>query len=169
MDVADILGDKIGAFTTTSTLRFAPEAPGGAEITLPPVKFGGNLTFLGYEADTNTDSRPGDVITSIGYWRVDGLPPPDTRLFTHISSDPATVTAQSDIISVLVSHLHPRDIFIQITFVELPTSTPTDNYEVSIGAYQASDDMRLPVLDNEQPRGTRLFLANNGFTVLQSE
>ena len=169
MNVADSLADKIGAFTTTSPLRFAPEAPGGPEIILPPVAFGGNLTFLGYEEDTSVDYEPGDVLTSIGYWRVDGVPPPDIRLFTHIASDPATVTAQSDIISVLVSHLHPRDIFIQITFVELPASTPADDYTVSIGAYQVSDDMRLPVLDGDRERGNRLFLTDNGFTILPSE
>ena len=169
MDVADALADKIGAFTTTAPLRLAPEAPGGAEIVLPPVSFGGNLTFLGYEAESASNYQSGDVLTSIGYWRVDGMPPPDTRLFTHISSDPATVTAQSDIISVLASHLHPRDIFIQITFVELPSETPVGDYEISIGAYQESDNMRMSVLDGDQARGNRLFLSSNGFTVLRSE
>lgn len=168
MDVAGALADKIGAFTTTAPMRFAPEAPGGPEIVLPPVTFGGNLTFLGYEQSTTTSYKPGDVVTSIGYWRVDGSLPPDIRLFTHIMSDPAAVMAQSDIISVLASHLHPRDVFIQITFVELPDSTPAGDYEVSIGAYQESDDKRLPVLVNDQERGTRLFLVANGFTVSQS-
>jgi hypothetical protein len=90
-------------------------------------------------------------------------------LFTHILSDPAAIIAQSDTISVLASQLLPRDIFIQITFVPLPDSTPDGNYEVSIGAYQESDDMRLPVIDKtQQERGTRLFLVGSGFRVIQS-
>jgi hypothetical protein len=169
LDVAAEVAKTIGEFTTTAPVRFAPEAPGEAEIVLPPVTFGGNLTFLGYEPVEVDTYQPGDIITSTTYWRVDGPPPRDVRLFTHILSDPAAIIAQSDTISVLASQLLPRDIFIQITFVPLPDSTPDGNYEVSIGAYQESDDMRLPVIDKtQQERGTRLFLAGSGFSVIQS-
>jgi hypothetical protein len=165
MDVADDLADTIGRFTTTSPVTYAPEAPGDSDVALPPVAFGGNLTFLGYEADTTAVYRPGDIVTSITYWRVDGPPPPDIRLFTHVLSDPAALISQTDIISVLARYLYPRDIFIQITFVPLPNSTPDGRYMISIGAYQDSDDRRLAVLVNGQEHGTRLFLANRTVTV----
>jgi hypothetical protein len=165
MDVTSELADTIGRFTTTAPVTFAPEAPGDSELVLPPIAFGGNLTFLGYEPDAAGTYRPGDIITSITYWRVDGPPPPDIRLFTHILSDPAAIISQTDTISVLASHLRQRDIFIQITFVPLSRSTPDGSYAVSIGAYQDSDDRRLAVLSNGQERGTRLFLADHAITV----
>lgn len=167
MDVASELADAIGRFTTMAPVTYAPEAPGGSSLVLPPVSFGGNLTFLGYERDTSTTYKPGSIITSITYWRVDGTPPPDMRLFTHILSDPVAIISQTDIISVLASHLHERDVFIQITFVRLPNSTPGGQYAVSIGAYQQSDNRRLAVLANGQERGTRLFLTGKSVFVEQ--
>jgi hypothetical protein len=169
MDVAQRLADTIGRFTTTAPVSYAPEAPGGSEVVLPPVSFGGNVTFLGYEQSASSTYKPGDIITSITYWRVDGPPPPDIRLFTHILSDPAAITSQTDIISVLASHLHKRDVFIQITFVPLARSTPDGHYTISIGAYQDSDDRRLAVLDNGAERGTRLFLTGSMITITQQD
>jgi len=166
VDVSQQLGkDKIGGFTTTTPVSFAPESPGGAKIIYPPVRFGGNITFLGYEPETGGAYQPGGVVTAITYWRVDGSLPPDLRLFTHILSDPAAIITQQDTISVVPSQLEPRDIFIQISFLTLPTSTPSGQYEMSIGAYQRSDSMRLMVFDGDQPRGSRLFLVGKTIAV----
>ena len=103
MDVRTQLADKIGQFTTTAPVTYAPESPGGAEITLPPVTFGGNITFLGYEHLPPNPFKPGDVVTSIGYWRVEGPLPPDIRLFTHVLSDPVAIISQTDTLSVLAT------------------------------------------------------------------
>ncbi len=166
VDVSQELGkDKIGGFTTTTPISFAPESPGGAQIIYPPVRFGGNISFLGYEPETGGAYQPGGVVTAITYWRVDGPLPPDLRLFTHILSDPAAIISQQDTLSVVSSQLEPRDIFIQISFVDLPDSTPAGQYEMSIGAYQRSDNMRLMVFDDNQPRGSRLFLVGKTITV----
>jgi hypothetical protein len=54
--------------------------------------------------------------------------------------------------------LQPRDVIIQVTFVQLPWNMPPGVYSLSIGAYQATDRERLPVFDGDQPRGTRIFL-----------
>lgn len=158
LDVTRELAARIGLFTTTAPVMYAPETEGGAEEVLPPVRFGGNLALLGYEPSTRTTYAPGSIVTVITYWRVDGLPPPDMRLFTHILSDPANIVAQTDTRSVLPSQLQNRDVFIQITFVPLPLSIPPGTYTVSVGAYQDRDRMRLNALYEDQPRGTRLFL-----------
>lgn len=160
IDVAEPLGDRIGLFKTTAPVAFAPEAPGGSAVVFPAVAFGGNLTFLGYEIVEDGAYEPGSIVTTITYWRVDGVIPADVRLFTHILSDPVNIASQRDTISVSPPQLRPRDIFVQITFVPLRASTPSGDYQVSIGAYQDSDKNRLVVLDNGQPRGTRLFLSN---------
>jgi hypothetical protein len=158
LNVMQTLADTIGRFTTTAPAGYAPEAPGTSPLAVPPVRFGGNITFLGYDLKPTTDYTPGGIVTSITYWRVDGVIPPDLRLFTHVLSDPSAIAAQNDTISVDVSQLQDRDVFIQITFVPLPFTIPEGTYSISIGAYRADNSVRMGVLDNGQPRGTRLFL-----------
>lgn len=165
LDVRERLGDWVGSFTTTSTLRLAPEAPGGAVDLLPPVTLDSNLTFLGYEPRESRIYREGDALTSVTWWRVDGPLHEDLRLFIHVMPDPAVITSQNDRISVLPSSLRPRDIFIQVTYVSLPASTPPGNYLVSTGAYRQGDKQRLAILIDGEARGTRLFLSDNAFTV----
>jgi hypothetical protein len=159
MNVVDQLADAVGRFTTTAPLRYAPEAPGETgSVIAPPVRFGGNVTFLGYALDETETYLPGETITAITYWRADGMIPPDLLLFTHVLSDPVSIIAQIDIINVDPRQLQDRDVFIQVTHVPLPAAIPEGDYLISVGAYQASSDVRLDVLEDNQPRGTRLFL-----------
>lgn len=158
LDVAALLADTIGAFTTTAPVTFAPESPGGAQVTALPVRFGGNLTFLGDVRNWEQQYRPGDFVTLITYWRVDGPLPPDLNLFVHVLSDPAVIAAQSDGIAVVPAQLQARDIFIQVIFVQLPYTMPDGTYSVSIGAYERGSGARLAVYDGSEPRGSRLFL-----------
>lgn len=169
LDIGQALGDKAGSFTTTAHVHLAPEAPGGAQVVLPPVRLDRNLTFLGYEPAAVRQHAEGEVITSITWWRVDGPLPPDLHLFTHVMPDPAVITSQNDRLSVLPASLRPRDIFIQVTYVALPRPTPAGDYFVSVGAYRQGDERRLSVLQDGETRGTRLFLHNNSFSVIQRE
>lgn len=157
MDVAGVLADTVGRFTTTAPAGYAPEA--GAGLAVPPVRFGGNIAFLGYEPWDGTPYPPGGILTTVTYWRVDGVVPPDLRFFTHVLADPAACcTAQNDTISVDVRQLNSRDVFVQITFVPLPFSAPAGEYDVSVGAYLGFSRTRMGVLEGDQQRGTRLFL-----------
>ena len=165
LDVQQPLGDKVGSFTTTSRLRLAPEAPGGAADLMPPVTLDSNLTFLGYEPGEQRIFLEGDTLTLVTWWRVDGHLPEDLRLFVHVMPDPAVITSQSDRISVLPSSLRPRDIFIQVTYVNLPAVTPDGHYLVSTGAYRQRDLQRLSILIDGKVRGTRLFLTDSNFAV----
>ncbi len=165
LDVSDALAERIGSFMTTAPIAFEPglstgsDAPDGAQaVAAPPIRFGGNLTFLGYEHDWAEFYAPGDVVPVITYWRVDGIVPSDLRLFTHILSDPTNIVAQNDPISVLPGQLRPRDIFIQVTYVQLPRNLLNGSYSISIGAYEDNTDIRLPVFSGDQPHGARLFL-----------
>jgi 4-amino-4-deoxy-L-arabinose transferase-like glycosyltransferase len=157
-DVSIELADTIGRFTTTAPVAYAPEAPGGSETAAPPIRLGGNISFLGYERTLDHPYAPGDVVPVITYWRVDGIVPTDLTLFTHALSDPTVIAVQRDIISVLPEQLANRDVFIQVTFLQLPFSMPEGTYRVSIGAYEDNTDVRLNVFDGEEPRGTRLFI-----------
>jgi hypothetical protein len=126
----------------------------------PPIRFGGNITWLGNAPDTNRRYRPGDLITVINYWRVEsGVVPPDLQFFTHLLSDPVTVADNRDMISVEVSYLRPRDVFVQFVPIQLRSTLLPGSYEVSIGAYQRQTMARLPVFDSAQQRqGDRLVL-----------
>lgn len=160
VDVSQPLADIVGMFTTTAPAGYAPDAVGGAGLAVPPVRFGGNISFLGYERDGSQVYAPGDIYTSVTYWRVDGVVPPDLRLFTHVLADPATApAAQNDTISIKnLSVLQDRDVFIQVSFVPLPATIPPGMYGISVGAYTASNNERMPVLFDDAPRGNRLFL-----------
>jgi 4-amino-4-deoxy-L-arabinose transferase-like glycosyltransferase len=158
LNVMRSLADTIGRFTTTAPAGYEPGAVGPSALAVPPVRFGGNLTFLGYEQKPTTDYTQGGIVTSITYWRVDGPLPTDLRFFTHILADSSTRAAQNDVISVDVSQMQARDVFIQVTFVPLPLTIPEGQYSISIGAYRVDNGVRMGVLDGDLPRGTRLFL-----------
>lgn len=161
LNVQQPLADTIGRFTTTTPVRYPPETGSDSQDTpvSPPVTFGGNLTFLGYVPDDSRQYRPGDTLTLVTYWRVDGRVPPDLRLFVHVLADPgARPPANRDIINLSPRNLRNRDVFVQVTRVPLPESLPPGEYQISAGAYQETSDQRLDVLYEGQPRGTRLFL-----------
>lgn len=162
LNAASALADQLGRFTTTAPIAYAPEGRQGQEgVIPPPIRFGGNLTFAGYEPQPEGAYQPGGVVTVITWWRVDGPLPPDLRFFTHILSDPAAIVTQNDSISVDVTALQPRDVFAQITFVPLPLTLPDGGYTLSIGAAQSMTGARLPVLDETgQRRGDRLFIGS---------
>lgn len=165
--IDDILADTAGMFILTSPVRFASEIDGEmSDIeTQPPIRFGGNITFLGYvpaSKVTDGDDPPtvisGDTISVISYWRIEGEVPRDLTLFTHVLSDPVTIAANRDYISADPRHLRERDVIIQVTNVQLPDNLLEGEYMISTGAYQGIDKTRLVVLQDEQPHGDRLFL-----------
>jgi 4-amino-4-deoxy-L-arabinose transferase-like glycosyltransferase len=159
LEVAANLADTIGRFTTTAPAGYAPEARGGG-LAVPPVRLEGNVAFLGYEPEPGNPYTPGGILTSITYWRVDGVVPPDLRFFTHVLTDAGAIpAAQNDTISVDISELENRDVFLQMTFVPLPMTMPEGSYDISVGAYTGTNNQRMAVLDeNDAVRGDRLFL-----------
>jgi len=158
LETSEEVADTAGSFITTSPVAYAPEVADAIVPVSPPIRFGGNLTFLGYEPEVERIYMPGDVVDVITYWRVEGVMPPDLTLFTHILSDPVTLFANRDVIGANPNRLQERDVFIQVTQIELPeTALPTE-YFVSVGAYGESVDDRLDVLRNDAPFGNRIFL-----------
>jgi hypothetical protein len=159
LDVSQALADRLGLYMITASASYAETAQLSAPVP-PPIRFGGNITWLGNAPDTNRRYRPGDLMTVINYWRVEsGVVPPDLKFFTHLLSDPVTVADNRDMISVEVSYLRPRDVFVQFVPIQLRSTLLPGLYEVSIGAYQQQTLARLPVFDSAQQRqGDRLIL-----------
>jgi 4-amino-4-deoxy-L-arabinose transferase-like glycosyltransferase len=160
MAVQSELADALGVYTTTSPASLVTSTDVSDRIPLPPpIRFGGNITWLGYEADPIEVYETGEQVPVITYWRVEGVVPPDLLIFTHVLSDPVTTAAVRDTISVDPSRLQERDVFLQITLVPLGRNMLTGDYDLSIGVYQDSSDARLPVFGNNgQVRGDRIFL-----------
>lgn len=161
LTVAPQLANLLGSYTTLNSANYGYETTQtSSEAIYPPVRFGGNVTWLGYMRQPQEVYRAGDTLDIINYWRVEsGSVPPDLTFFTHILSDPVTIAANRDMISVDVRYLRPRDVFVQITPVTLATTLSVGQYQVSIGAYQEITLARLPVFDMNQVRqGDRLIL-----------
>ena len=156
LDTAQLLADRAGEFTTTAPFSFAPEVADPEPIA-PPIRFGGNLTLLGYEPNVERTFEPGEIFDVITYWRAEGALGPDLTLFTHILSDPVTSVGSRHVIGVNPALMHDRDVFIQITDVTLPAGALPGNRLVSVGALKESDE-RLPVLKDDQVLGDRIFL-----------
>ncbi len=158
VELSQKLADTAGAFITTSPVAYAPEAVGAIAPVSPPIRFGDNLTFLGYEPNIERTYFPGDRIDVITYWRVEGVIPKGLTLFTHVLSDPVTLFANRDVISVNPDRLLERDVFIQVTQIQLPETALPIEYFISMGAYGQFADVRLPALLDDQPYGDRIFL-----------
>src|SRR5262249_39119228 len=153
------LADALGR-VTLARVDWDPNTGGAAQQAALPVRMGGYLTFGGYTFDTTKTYKPGDVLTIVTYWRADGDQIPDLRIFGHILRNPnAEPVLQDDMLSIDSSLLRARDVFIQVLNIPLPVSFPGGQYFVSIGAYSNETGQRLPVYDQDQPRGDRLFLS----------
>ena len=157
LETEQLLADRAGALTTTAPLSYAPEIAAPEPIS-PPIRFGGNLTFLGFEPDIERTFEPGDMVDVITYWRVEGELASDLTLFTHILPEPFTPVGNRHLIGVNPVLMHGRDVFIQSTLVTLPDGALPGKYTVSVGGFRPSAEARLPVLKDEQPHGDRLFL-----------
>ncbi|MCK6578971.1 MAG: glycosyltransferase family 39 protein [Anaerolineae bacterium] len=163
---AEALANRIGAYTTTTPITFAPDEPAGNAVALPPLRLEGNLTFLGYDRRWADAQSPGDLLLVVTYWRVDGILPPDLAFFTHVQDDPgARPVAQRDGMVALPEMLEPRDVLIQASYVDLPFSLPTGDYSISVGAYESAAGRRLAAFIGDEASATRLYVG--GFTILR--
>lgn len=160
MDVEDILADTLGVYTTTTPASYVTEDDISERIPIPPpIRFAGNLTWLGYESDPVPVYETGNRVPVTNYWRVEGLVPRDLRLFTHILLDPVTIAANVDTIHADPTQLRERDVYIHTVSIPLDETLPSSLYEISVGAYQETDNARLDVFASENVvRGNRIFI-----------
>ncbi len=158
-DVEKELADVTGKLTL-GYVEWDPETSGASPVAELPVRMGGYLTFEGYTLASGLVYKPGDTVTLVTYWRVDGPQDPDLRIFAHVLNHPNTEPiVQNDILSVDASTLRDRDVFIQIITIPLPNPFPAGEYRISVGAYHDNTQIRLPVYDASHERGDRLFLS----------
>lgn len=158
LELASLLADRAGEFTTMAPVWYDPDFAGEAVPVPAPIRFGENLTFLGYQPKVERQYLPGETVDVITYWRAEGKVPADLTLFTHILSDPVTLIKGRDVISVNPARLHDRDVFIQVTSIALPETALAGEYFVSVGAYRQTIAERLSAFKDDKPYGDRIFL-----------
>lgn len=152
--------DALGVFLTTSPASLATATDISERFPIaPPIRFGGNITWLGYESDPFPEYLSGMTVPVTTYWRIEGLIPSDLLVFTHILSDPVFPAAQIDTIYANPRHLRERDVYLHDASVDLPIRIETGNYVISVGVYQGTSSERLPVFVNRsETQGNRIFL-----------
>lgn len=159
MQVQAELEDALGVFTTTTPASYATSADVSNRIPIaPPIRFGGNFTWLGYETDPVQEYAPDSIVPVSTYWRIEGLIPSDSVIFTHILTDPIFPIAQVDTIHIDPTELRERDIYLHSANVVLPQIVESGQQIISVGVYQSSSNERLAVFINGIPQGTRIFL-----------
>lgn len=157
VDARKAVEDTFGMMNL-SHVMWAPEARGKSPQPTLPIRMGGYLTFEGYEMAPGP-YKPGDTISLATYWRADGRQIPGLRLFVHILRNPmAQPVLQTDMLSIDPTLLQDRDVFVQLHFIPIPADFPAGDYMISVGAYSTISGDRLPVYDQDQERGNRLFL-----------
>jgi hypothetical protein len=156
INVSRQLADTAGAFTTTAPVAWPPES-GEFRLAPLPVSFGHNVTFLGYSI-RDESLHPSDYLELLTYWRLDGPPPPELTIFTHLLGNPVVVLAQIDQLGVNVAQLQTRDVFIQYSLLQTPAGISPGLYPISVGLYLPSSGQRLQVFEGATARGDRLFL-----------
>jgi hypothetical protein len=158
VDAQQAVADTFGR-TIQSEVEYAPEATGPSDYAVLPIRMGGYLTFEGYEFEPVGPFQPGDTFTLVTYWRADGPQVSGLGLFAHVLRNPYTEPVlQNDIFSIDNTLVHNRDVFIQLVPISIPEDFPPGQYGVSLGAVNTVSGMRLPVYDEDQERGRRLFL-----------
>lgn len=118
-----------------------------------PIDLGGRIDFLG-----DTQSWAGREVTLTTYWQVRDQLPPQLSQFTHILDEQGEIVTQQDRLMVTSESLRAGDVVIQIHHLALPENSSAGAYRLAIGLYTQPDGKRLPVMENGQPRGDRLFL-----------
>jgi len=161
VDVSERLANQVGVFITTAPTAWPPEV-GPIELAELPVEFEGNVTFLGYTFRDST-LKPTDLVEVVTYWRLDGPPPPQITMFTHLLGNPVIVLAQEDSLGLELNTLQSRDVFLQYSRVRTPAQLSSGTYPVSIGIYFTADGRRLVAFDDGDPRANRLFLGRIQF------
>ncbi len=158
MDVEDLLASRLGVYTTTTPVLYGYDLI-NEDVLFPPVRFGGNVTWLGYQSNGKTTYHLNEVVEIVNYWRIEGVIPRDLTFFHHILSDPVTIVANRDTIGVSPRTLRERDVFVQVTSILLDKPFLAGAYDIAIGAYQSETGARLSIFDaQQQERGDRLIL-----------
>lgn len=162
LNVEQRFADKGGALQRDSRVFYPGESAEGDFEAVPlPVRFGGNIAFLGHEPlKIGEQAHPGDTLTIVTYWRIDGPVLPNAGVFIRLHDTPqASPYSEVNEFAVDTSRLHARDIVIQVGFLRLPETLRDQEYRLTVGVYDGDTVNQLSVYDSVTGavRGTYLL------------
>ena len=114
--------------------------------------FGGAVEFLGYDLES-TGFSPGEVVPLTLYWRALGQMDTSYTVFTHLIDEDNRIWGQQD--NLPQEGEHPTTLWIKGEVVTdrysiiVNPDTPSGQYIIEIGLYNAETGVRLPVLDEK--------------------
>lgn len=164
------LADKGGELERNAIL-FYPREPGQEEAVraMHPARFGGNMTFLGYDPlPTENPLQPGDILPIVTYWRIDGPLLPNTGIFTRLHDTPqASPYTEINSFAVDAKRLQPRDVVVQINYLTLPDTLRPQEYLLTIGVFDYNPTNQFPVYDDRNGSEAGNYLVfDQPFTVV---
>lgn len=163
LNAEQALADKGGQLTALNTLYYPRTAGQTFEAVRLPFRFNNSLTLIGIEpVSTQPEFKPGDVLTVVSYWRIDGPLPDDIGVFVRLHDTPQS-SPYNEIngFSVETDRLHPRDIVIQVGYLILPDTLREQEYLLTLGVYEGRPTNQLPIYNPEvyQLRGNYLQIS----------
>ncbi|MBI5929165.1 MAG: glycosyltransferase family 39 protein [Chloroflexi bacterium] len=163
IDAEQALADMGGRLTTLNTLYYPRETGSPFETVGLPFRFNNSLTLIGIEPISDQpEFKPGDVLTVISYWRVDGPLPPDIGVFVRLHDTPqASPYNEINGFNVETKRLRPRDVVIQVGYLILPDTLRDQEYLLTLGVYEGRPTNQLPIFNPEahQLRGNYLQIS----------
>lgn len=169
LDAEQELADKGGLLELQSqapeTAAYFPRVSNEALVIAPhATRFGGNMTFLGYDFSPiipNRTYNPGDVLQLVTYWRVEGSLLSNTGIFLRLHDTPqVSPYTELNAFEVQARRLRARDVVVQVGFLSLPEGLRANNYVLTLGVYDEVPTNQLPVygVDTQTNRGSYLQL-----------
>lgn len=168
LDVEQDLANSLGQLQLSSSVFYPREGEQDVVRAVYPVRFGGNMAFLGYNPSSTgpfaTALNPGNVFTAVTYWRIDGAVLPDTGVFVRLHDTPqSSPYAEINEFGVDATRLQNRDVIVQVGYLTLPLSLRTDEeYRLTIGVFDNDPVNQLPVYEGQTNvvRGSYLLLGS---------
>lgn len=167
LDARQTLADRGGELEARAAIpEIAAYYPWNSEagsVAAPhAVRFGGNMTFLGYyRYPEGNHFQPGEVITLVSYWRIEGPISENTGVFLRLHDTPqVSPYAEVNIFKVRATQLQARDVVVQVVQLTLPENLRPQPYILTLGVYDNNPTNQLPVYqgDPNQVRGDYLQL-----------
>jgi hypothetical protein len=136
------------------------QVPAGTPAPTPQHRvttaFAGGPTLIGYDL-SDSSTRPGESVHLVLHWLGTTTPMEDLVSFVHIGkgrhSDPLVANHDAQICGSTypTSRWSEGEIILDSHVLPVADDAPRDTYEIAVGLYRASDQIRLEIIQSDHP------------------
>ena len=123
----------------------------------PPVTFDGRISLLGYHLAQESVS-PGEVVSLVLLWQVDGDLMPPIASFVHLLNEDGQPLSQSDGWGAAIRGLEAGDVIVHHVRIPVPSETAPGAYRLQVGIYSRDTMVRWPVQLSDGTTVDRVWL-----------